>query len=89
MSTPYAPFKNSREFLNSFNLPIQSNVRNKALTVCEHNAKKQIIKETYLNGQTSKLGDDVIQKKGIEKYFIFPSNPAQREKLLLEATRPL
>ena len=63
MSTPYAPFKNSTEFLNSFNLPIQTNVRNKVLTVCEHNLNKQIIKETYLNGLTSTHGDNVIQKK--------------------------
>ena len=67
MSTPYAPFKNSTEFLNSFNLPIQQNVRNHALTVCEHNAKKQIIKETYVNGLTSKLGDHVLQQKGFDR----------------------
>lgn len=67
MSTPYAPFKNSTEFLNSFNLPIQTNVRNKVLTVCEHNLNKQIIKETYLNGLTSTHGDNVIQKKGIDR----------------------
>ena len=67
MTKPYAPFKNSREFLNSFNLPIQSNVRNNALTVCEHNLNKQIIKETYLNGLTSSHGDNVIQKKGIDR----------------------
>tara|TARA_A100000172_G_scaffold33010_1_gene19831 strand:+ start:351 stop:905 length:555 start_codon:yes stop_codon:yes gene_type:complete len=67
MSNPYAPFKTSKEFLNSFNLPIQQNVHSEALTICEHNNKKQIIKETYLNGLTSKLGDNVIQKKGYER----------------------